>query len=183
MKTILSVARVDPEKRPGDAVRVVRIVRKAIPDVRLVWIGEGTLLQEFRSLQQSEPFLNFVGQIGSPRSPERNEWMKRANLFISTSQREGFCVPIAEALLAKLPVVAYDLPVYESVFGDVIMTVPRYDVNSFAEVAIDVLCHLSRYHSLVEEGYNLITSRYSRKAVVRSIEAVFFAVRKSNVVC
>jgi len=174
-KTILSIGRVDPEKRPGDAVQVVRIVRGAIPDVRFVWVGDGSLLQEFRSLQRNEPFLNFVGQVGSPRSRERWELMRSSDVFISTSQREGFCVPIGEALLAKLPVVAYDLPVYQSVFGDTIVRIPCFDLASFANAVVDVLVHPAKYRDLVEKGYRLVVNRYSKESVIKSIEEVFFS--------
>lgn len=174
-KTILSIGRVDPEKRPLDAVQVARIVRSTVPDVKFVWIGGGTLLLEFRSLQQNETFLNFMGQVGSPRSREKWDLLQSSDVFISTSQREGFWVPIGEALLSKLPVVAYDLPVYQSVFGDIIVRIPCFDVASFASAVVDVLVHPAKYRDLVEKGYRLVVNRYSKESVIRSIEEVFFS--------
>ena len=49
---------------------------------------------------------------------------RRATLLLSTSEREGFGLPVAEALAAGTPVVATDMPVFREV-GDVAASYAR----------------------------------------------------------
>jgi len=164
-KIIMSIGRVSPDKRPQDAIKIVRIVRKSVHDAELLWVGGGSDLLNFQRLRGEEPYLNFVGQVS-------NKWelLRRSHAYVSTSAREGFNLPIGEALLAGVPTIAYDLPVYRHVYGSVVIYIPRFDVDAFAEAVIDVLRHPEKYKQTVEEGRSFVSRSYDSNAVVRQIE-------------
>jgi glycosyltransferase involved in cell wall biosynthesis len=151
-----------------DAIKIAWGVKKIISDVELVWIGGGSLLEKCRRLVKKDTYIHFMGDIKS-RS-EKWSWLRRSNAFISTSQREGFNIPIGEALLAKLPVVAYYLPVYRAVYEDTVIYVPLFDVNTFTKKVIDVLLNPSYYKPLIEKGFRLVKNRYSSEAVMKLTE-------------
>ena len=170
MKKVICVGRVDAEKRPEDAIEITRRVRQTIPDTELIWIGEGTLFKKCKKLEEKESFIHFVGQIGSPKSKERLKLLRSSDVLVSTSQREGFCVPIGEAFLAGLPVIAYDLPVYRSVYENTVIYIPCFRIDVFVKAVIDVLLNPDRYKPFIEKGCRLVREKYSVPNVAKRIE-------------
>ena len=65
--------------------------------------------------------------------------MKSCRVFVFPSHEEGWGIAISEAMACGLPVIAFDLPVYRFIFGDVIETVPMKDFESFSEKIIKLL--------------------------------------------
>jgi len=65
--------------------------------------------------------------------------MKSARVFIFPSYEEGLSLTLMEALACDLPVIAWDLPVYNSVYQNRIITVPAGDIEMFRKKIIEVL--------------------------------------------
>jgi glycosyltransferase involved in cell wall biosynthesis len=163
-KIVMGIGRVSPDKRPQDAIRIIRIVREAVHDAELFWIGGGQLLH-FQSLHDNEPYINFLGDVSN-----KWEWLGKSSVYISTSSREGFNLTIGEALLAGVPTIAYDLPVYKYVYESGLVCVPRFDVNAFAITVIDVLLHPEKYGQIVEAGRRFVVQKYTSEVVAKRIE-------------
>ena len=64
---------------------------------------------------------------------------RRAALLLVTSDREGFGLPIVEALSAGLPVIARDLPVFREVAGDCATFVQSTDPAEWAKAIGELL--------------------------------------------
>lgn len=61
------------------------------------------------------------------------------DLFVSCSHFEGFCLPVAEAMLLNIPVVAYKLPeIYDS-FADNILYVNEGDVAQMEATVMGII--------------------------------------------
>jgi len=60
---------------------------------------------------------------------------RRAALLVITSDREGFGLPVVEALSAGLPVLARDLPVLREVAGDAAVFVGSSDPRAWSDAA------------------------------------------------
>jgi glycosyltransferase involved in cell wall biosynthesis len=63
--------------------------------------------------------------------------LKKAHVFIFPSYEEGFGIAIVEALACGLPIIAWDLPVYQGLFGNVVRIVSKGDKASFASLIIE----------------------------------------------
>jgi glycosyltransferase involved in cell wall biosynthesis len=115
-----------------------RVIRSH-PDARLAVIGGGdekireSLVHEFESagVADNACLLGFI----------ETEYMyailKKAHVFIFPSYEEGFGIAIVEALACGLPVVAWNLPVYQELFGDVVRTTRKGDKDSIASLIIE----------------------------------------------
>lgn len=120
---ILMVGRVVPNKDHAELIRAFALYRNRYnPDSRLLIVGK-----EPRNLESyAESLRDLVAQLGLRDSVifagcVSNEQLKAfyllAHAFVMTSQHEGFCVPLVEAMAMKVPVVAYASPAISATVG------------------------------------------------------------------
>jgi glycosyltransferase involved in cell wall biosynthesis len=88
-----------------------------------------------------DPKVPDVEYLGFVSDRAKSSTMARAKVLLHPSDREGYSLTVAESLSAGIPVVAWDLPVFQELYGgsrDVVL-VPRGEVEAFAEEAIRLL--------------------------------------------
>jgi L-malate glycosyltransferase len=109
---VLFVGRIIPNKRIEDVVRAFAAYQRWVePKSRLLLVGDHRgferyfdRLQELvRELRTDE--VVFTGQVDDD---DLYAYYRAADVFLCLSEHEGFCVPLQEAMLFGVPVVAYD---------------------------------------------------------------------------
>jgi glycosyltransferase involved in cell wall biosynthesis len=65
--------------------------------------------------------------------------LKTCSVLIHPSYEEGWGITMCEAFACGVPVVAYDLPVYEEVFPFVLRTAPLGDRVAFGNRVVELL--------------------------------------------
>ena len=139
-KQVVWAGRIDPVKRPMDALMVIDEVRKTIPDVKLIMAGDGSediknemadYIRE-KHLERNVVYEGFVTDMKS--------LYQQSSVFLSTSTYEGFFLAQIEAMGCGLPSVSYDLP-YLPQFEDRrgLMVVPQGDIRGAASALADLL--------------------------------------------
>jgi len=119
--TIVFCGRMVKQKGVDDFVRLCETLQRDIPDFRAVMIGVGPEFMRLVSLAMHKRLnISFVGRASER---EKFEYLRHAQLFVFPSVEEGWGIVVAEALSVGTPVLAYDLPVYKTVFGHRIHTV------------------------------------------------------------
>lgn len=135
---ILHVGSTIPRKRIDVLLEVFSAVRKEHPAARLIRVG-GSFTKEQEVL---------VSELGLARSivvlPHlpRNVLAavyRRADIVLLPSEREGFGLPIVEALACGTPVVASDSPVLREVGGDAAQYCTVGNVSAWTEAVIQSL--------------------------------------------
>ncbi len=110
---ILFVGRVAPNKKIEDLIRVVFYYKKYIsPLVRLMVVGKtGAVPKYYHSLVRfaDDFFLRpeEVVFLGHVPDEEMFALYRAADVFLSLSEHEGFCLPLIESMIFDLPVIAY----------------------------------------------------------------------------
>ncbi|MDP6579980.1 MAG: glycosyltransferase family 4 protein [Vicinamibacterales bacterium] len=108
---ILFVGRIIPSKRIEDVIRFYQAFRlKHQPNARLLLVGAhggfesylATLHHLIATLRV--PDVHIMGHVSNA---ELTACYDVADLFLSASEHEGFCVPLIEAFHKRIPVVAY----------------------------------------------------------------------------
>ena len=105
----VAVMRLAPRKRPLHLLRVMRKVRRRVPDsvrLRLVVVGEGG---ERRSLERYVRRHRMGGWVSLPGRFDRDQirdLYRRADLFLAPATLESFGIAALEARCAGVPVVA-----------------------------------------------------------------------------
>lgn len=123
-KNILCVGRVAPNKAFEDAVKALFFYKKYIsPSIRLIIAGNTESVPKYfyavrdlasRFYLTSEDII-FTGHV------EFDEFLsvyKLADLFLSVSEHEGFCLPVLESFYLNTPVVAFDAGAIKETLGD-----------------------------------------------------------------
>jgi glycosyltransferase involved in cell wall biosynthesis len=111
---ILFVGRVAPNKKIEDLIKVTFYYKKFIsPLVRLVVVGKTSSLPVYyRSLiKLADDFLLTPEEIvftGHVPEDEMFAFYRAADIFLSMSEHEGFCLPLVESMIFDLPIMAYD---------------------------------------------------------------------------
>lgn len=103
---ILFVGRIAPNKCQHHLAQVAGLVRRAIPGTGLTLVGsrEGCPRYSF-VVDQFAAAAGGVTMSGHAEDPVA--LYGGADLFLSVSEHEGFCMPLVEAMHAGLPVAAY----------------------------------------------------------------------------
>jgi glycosyltransferase involved in cell wall biosynthesis len=108
---ILFVGRVAPNKKQEDIIRIFSYYKKNInPNSRLCLVGNQGLEDYFGDLSAYAEVLEigdtpFLGHISFR---EILACYAAADIFLCASEHEGFCVPLVEAMLFDLPIIAYE---------------------------------------------------------------------------
>lgn len=109
---ILFVGRCVPNKRLEDLLRVFAVIRAAVaPDARLIHVGSHAGSEPYyyllRSMVRDLRLDEDVIFAGALPQPALNAHYSGARLFLSMSEHEGFCIPLLEAMVHDVPVLAY----------------------------------------------------------------------------
>ena len=121
---VLCVGRLVPNKRHDLVVRAFAAWQRALaPDARLLCVGE-PLSPGYRRLLEEvveESGARSVSFAGGLPQRDLNSAYAAADVLLSLSEHEGFCVPILEAFHFGLPVVARPAGGMPEVGGDAVL--------------------------------------------------------------
>jgi glycosyltransferase involved in cell wall biosynthesis len=110
---ILFVGRIVPNKRIEDHIRLAEVYKRYVDSYyRFIFVGRydgvpryyaqvRALIQEYRMLPDR---FWFTGPVPDEDLAAFYRW---ADVYVSLSEHEGFCVPLVEAMAADVPVLAY----------------------------------------------------------------------------
>jgi len=122
-------------KNPLDAVRIAGLVRRKFPETRLLLLGapDGIGEDEIRAeAKRTGAEVECAGQVCDAYGS-----FVQSDVFLSTSQAEGWSMVVFEAMAVGLPVVCYDLPYLELLRETPsIRRVRQYDVAAAAAAVI-----------------------------------------------
>jgi glycosyltransferase involved in cell wall biosynthesis len=135
---LLHVGSTIPRKRIDVLLQVFAAVRKEFPAARLIRVGGLFTWQQ----QQLVDRLDLERSIVVLPHLERNllaAVYRRAALVMLPSEREGFGLPVIEALACGTAVVASDLPVLHEVGGESVRYCAVEDISSWTETVLESL--------------------------------------------
>lgn len=126
-----------------DLVKIWKIVTAHIPDATLIMVGSCSPgnMAKLRSLISGYGLEDRVVLKGTVDEETKYRLIRESKLCLFPSYLEGWAITPQEALACGLPVVTYDLPVYEENIRpcDAVVTVPVGEFETMAEKAIELL--------------------------------------------
>lgn len=138
---LLFVGRVSPNKRHEDLIRLAAYWKRYIdPALRLLLVGKLPKRRHYFDALQAylyeEGFtpseIVFTGHV---EHDDLLAYYRGAHAFVSMSEHEGFGVPLVEAMLMDLPVLAFRATAVADTLGDAGVQFEEKDIAAVAEVA------------------------------------------------
>ena len=169
----VNVSRIEEGKGQDRIIRAMAVVRHQVPDAQLVVVGDGDQRADCERLVDDLGLRDAVHFLGTRSDVPR--LLVGADVFAFGSWTESFGLVVAEAMAARLPVVAFQLP---SVADFAIDAVTGYfpdqaDDEGFAHALADLLADPTKARKMGEAGYEVVAERFPPEATARSFEAAY----------
>jgi len=135
---LLHVGSTIPRKRIDVLLNAVAAIRQQQPRVRLLKAGSAFTAAQMELLK-SLGLEGHVVTLPFLDTPQLAALYRRAAAVLVTSEREGFGLPVVEALACGTPVVATDLPVLREVGGGAATYAALGDVPGWTNAVLGVV--------------------------------------------
>ena len=131
------MGRVTPHKKQEDAIKTLYYYKKFInANARLFIVGGGkqSYLTKLKRLVGNLRMENDVIFTGKVSFDELCTYYCLADVLLSMSQHEGFCVPLIEGMLFKKPVIAFEATAIPYTMGNSGILYDKNDCGLVAEM-------------------------------------------------
>jgi glycosyltransferase involved in cell wall biosynthesis len=168
---ILSVGRVAPHKRPDLVLRAFHLYRSACdPGARLDLVGEAlspVYAETIRAL--AGPGVTIHGRLDQQRV---DLLWKYADVYITLSEHEGFCVPLLEAFATDTPVIARPVGGMPEVGADAVLWTEDRDLAVVAELIDLAVSDRALREALITRGHARLDEFAPDRTLAKLREAV-----------
>lgn len=150
---VLNVARLVYQKNHTLLIRAFHQARLTYPQAHLVIVGAGDQKYKLEKLVEKVGLTECVHFVGWQANPFK--YMQTADIFINSSDHEGFCNVIVEAMVCGCPVIATDCPYGPSEIldeGKYGILVPVGDEKRLTEQLIKLLGDEALRQELAQKG-------------------------------
>jgi glycosyltransferase involved in cell wall biosynthesis len=158
-------------KRMDIFLQAVREVATKVPEVKAVIVGDGPLREELSSLSIQLGIDRNVEFVG--RQCDVENWLRRARVFVLTSDSEGLSLAMMEAMMCGLPAVVSDV----GDLGDLVENgvngyrVPRRSPALFAGRIVELLLD-DRKLAAFSQAARRSALRYESQATVKRWDSI-----------
>jgi glycosyltransferase involved in cell wall biosynthesis len=174
---ILFVGRIVPNKRIEDHIRLAELYKRYVDSYyRFIFVGRydgvpryyaaiRAMILQYRMLP--ERFV-FTGAVSDEDLAAYYRW---ADVYVSLSEHEGFCVPLVEAMATDVPVLAYAAgAVPETLGGAGVLFAPK-DLELAAELTGTLVYDRAVRHAVLE-GQRKRLGDFSEDRLARRVQEV-----------
>ncbi len=153
-RSVIWPARLHPDKKPERTLPILKELLSIVPDAELLMVGPVEEATKVALLQEAAQMgiTDHLSIIGPQPESEMEQWYRKADAFLLTSEREGWSLALAEALSLGLPCVIYDLPYLTLATCKAVISIPQGDSQKAAQALAKVLLDKPYAHSLAIEG-------------------------------
>jgi prepilin-type processing-associated H-X9-DG protein len=175
---ILFVGGIKPNKGHEKALRAFAAYRRwANPDCRLIFAGRidprlAGYMEALDELIMRLALADHVLFTGAVSPARLRSLYASADLFLSTSEHEGFGVPLVEAMFFRVPILAWGVTAVPETVGDAGMLWDRYDDALFAESMEACIEQRELARFLAEKGAIRYQERYRPEALKARLLAI-----------
>jgi glycosyltransferase involved in cell wall biosynthesis len=141
-----------PQKGIWDLLEILKIIIVTLPNFKLVTIGNtpSHLKQEIADKIHALNLDDNILLLGDISDSEKKTILDQSKIMVFPSHQEGWGIAPMEALSKGLPVIAYNLPVYEESIGEsgAFRVVSVGDVKKFAQITLETLTNAIKYKNI-----------------------------------
>jgi 1,2-diacylglycerol 3-alpha-glucosyltransferase len=170
---LLSVGRMDPEKRLEFLVDAFALLADTHPDTQLVFAGDGSSrkgLEEKVAGMHLKDHIHFLGMVKRDELPDV---LHDATVFLSASTTEVHPISVIEAIASGLPLVAVKDEAFENMIeNDQNGYQVALDVKVFSDTVSDLLADKARLERFRRKSKEL-SEKFSIEGQVKALEQLY----------
>ncbi len=135
------MSRLHKSKGIDDILQIWKNVTTTLPMAKLAIIGQGSkkTISNLNKQIKNEKLKQNIDLLGFLPDEKAFSIINSCKVFLFPSHEEGFGMIVGEVLSCDVPIVAYDLPVFNETFKSYIQTVSCFDKHKFSEITINIL--------------------------------------------
>ncbi len=171
---LLSVGRVDPEKRLDFLIDAFVRLSERIPDAHLVFAGDGSARKKLEAHAANTNVNDRIHFLGMVSRTELPDLLHDATVFLSASTTEVHPISVIEAIASGLPLVA----VQDEAFEGMILEnenghLTPLDVGVFSDSLVALLSDPEKLERFGERSTQL-SKKFSIEGQVSALENLYF---------
>ncbi|MBA4067923.1 MAG: hypothetical protein C0501_30320 [Isosphaera sp.] len=176
----LAVGRVAPNKGLGLILDAFARYRESDPSARLLLVGGvdprlAGYAADLRRRADAVGVGDAVVFAGKVSEAALKAFYLAADVFVTASEHEGFCIPLVEAMALKVPVVAYGTTAVPETVGGAGLVWDEPDPQLLARSVREVVRDEGLAAALTRAGWDRYRTRFSNDRTRRTIGAVLGA--------
>jgi glycosyltransferase involved in cell wall biosynthesis len=167
------IARIDIAKRIDNALRIFNKLLQYNSEIVLVVIGDGDKTEEIQLVITQFGLSGKVHLLGFV--PNARIYIKYFDIFLLTSDYEGFPIAIWEAMSSGVPIVSSDVGGIKDILEEENCgcTYPVQNLDDGVKCILDLLNDKSKRNRLGENGFNAIISKYRIEKFIDKIDKLY----------
>ncbi len=175
--TFLTVGRIAPNKRLESFVRAAAYyVNHIDPNAQFVIVGGNRGLERYSdALAELASSLGLDGRlrwVGRVPLADLVGWYRSADVYMCTSEHEGFCAPLLEAMHFGLPILARHAAAIPETLGDAGLTFGDDDPATLAEMMNVLVTDAPTRERLISNGLQRVALFAPDLVMQRWLEAI-----------
>jgi len=173
--TWLTVGRVAPSKAIEDVLRIFAIYKHNInPNAELFIVGSlgvTAYVEALKFLIDDLSLANSAHLVGLVSDSQLEAYYRRADLFLTASQHEGFCVPLLESMVYGVPILARHSSAIPETLGEAGVLFEDLGYEAVAEMAHLLISDPAIRQQVIEKQYQRVAS-FNQERAAASLRAV-----------
>lgn len=176
-KIVLNISRLLERKGQLDLIRAFQTVLASTPDVVLLIAGEGA----FRArLEEEIVRLNLQDKVKMPGTrSDVPVLLNAANIFVFPSHYEGLPGALIEAMMARTPIVASDIPENLECVQDHAFIYPSGNIAALADAILEALRKPGHAEMLAAKAYERAKTEFDIDAISTHYETLYDSMLKA----
>ncbi len=179
-KTVVYVGRLIPHKHVDDLIKAIELVKKEIPKVKLKIVGSGQEQSKLKNLTKQKRLDKTIKFFGKIKYKDLVKEVKKSQILILPSTREGFGMVLVEAFACNVPCIAY----YSDGVVDVIdnnkngFLVKQRNIESLAEKIQFLLKDQKKAAKFAKHGRKKTEQNFDWDIITNKIENFYNSIKR-----
>jgi 1,2-diacylglycerol 3-alpha-glucosyltransferase len=170
---LLSVGRVDPEKRLDFLIEAFTHLAEQFPEAQLVFAGDGGARKDLEAKAASTKAKDRIHFLGMVARADLPDLLHDATIFLSASTTEVHPISVIEAIASGLPIIAVQDEAFEGmILEDENGHMTPLEVDAFNRKIADVLADPAKIERYGKRSMEL-SQKFSIEGQVKALENLY----------
>lgn len=184
---VLFICRLHPQKRPFLMLEVAKVVKKRVPDVAFVVVGDGEQKEQLKNAVEKADLQDTVLFVGARK--EVRPYYRDAKITLITSLKEGLALTAYESCAMGVPVISADVGGQSDLIDDEVgRLIPcmqdeeseihkknfkKQEIYAYADAIVEILTNEEKWNTLSQNCRKRILEGFTIDAMVEYFDKEF----------